>query len=176
MGVRNATEARVASSLSNQRMEIEMGLRSRLKNRIKSLAGAEQAPQSAPVQPPTQPPVAAPKPVPPPVVQPEPKPVAAAPTPATTDTTGVPAPKPISEEKVARHFEKTRRGVLKFVIDQGGSASLSAMHDFSERRYFVAHKKFSDVMEGFVDNGLVNFDSSEGIAHITESGRAYLES
>jgi len=159
-------------------MEIEMGLRSRLKNRIKSLAGSDQAPQSAPVQPPTQPAVAvaAPKPVPPPVVPPEPKPVAAAPTPATTEATGVPAPKPISEEKVARHFEKTRRGVLKFVIDQGGSASLSAMHDFSERRYFVAHKKFSDVMEGFVDNELVDYNAADGIAHITESGRAYLES
>ena len=60
--------------------------------------------------------------------------------------------KPISEEKVQKHLAKTRKGVLKMVLEKGGSATLAEMHDFSERRYFIAHKKFSELMEGLVDD------------------------
>ena len=76
--------------------------------------------------------------------------------------------------KAAKHFEKTRKAVLQFVIDQGGVAAMGEMHDYSERRYFIAHRKFSTLMEGIVGEGLVNYDEGAGEASITEAGRAYI--
>jgi hypothetical protein len=62
--------------------------------------------------------------------------------------------------------------VLKLVIDSGGSSTLSEMHDYSERRYFVAHKKFSDLMESLISSGQIDYDTAESVATITEVGRA----
>jgi hypothetical protein len=76
--------------------------------------------------------------------------------------------------KAVKHFEKTRKAVLQYVIDQGGVASMGDMHDYSERRYFIAHRKFSDLMEGIVGEGLVDYDEAGGEASITEAGQAYL--
>ena len=77
--------------------------------------------------------------------------------------------------KAAKHFERTRRAMLKFVVDQGGTASLADMHDRSERRYFIGHKRFSTLMEGLVDEGLIDFDHATGTAAITAGGRGYIE-
>ena len=77
--------------------------------------------------------------------------------------------------KAAKHFERTRRAMLKFVVDQGGTASLADMHDRSERRYFIGHKRFSTLMEGLVDEGLIDFDHATGIAAITAGGSRYIE-
>ena len=77
--------------------------------------------------------------------------------------------------KAAKHFERTRRAMLKFVVDQGGTASLADMHDRSERRYFIGHKRFSTLMEGLVDEGLIDFDHATGTAAITAGGRRYIE-
>ena len=76
--------------------------------------------------------------------------------------------------KAAKHFEKTRRAVLKFVVDQGGVADMGAMHDYSERRYFIAHRRFSDLMEGIVGEGLITYDDGAGEATITDAGQAYI--
>jgi hypothetical protein len=81
---------------------------------------------------------------------------------------------PVMAAKAVKHFEKTRKAVLQFVIDQGGVASMGEMHDYSERRYFIAHRKFSDLMEGIVGEGLVDYDEATGEAGITEAGQAYL--
>ncbi len=78
------------------------------------------------------------------------------------------------DEKVARHFEKARMAVLRFVEGEGGEATLHSMHAYSERRYFIAHKRFSELMETLVDAGLVVYDVGEGVATLTEEGRRLL--
>ena len=76
--------------------------------------------------------------------------------------------------KAAKHFEKTRVTMLKFVVDQGGTASLADMHERSERRYFIGHKRFSLLMEGLVEEELIDFDHATGVATITADGQAYI--
>ena len=91
-------------------------------------------------------------------------------------TTDEPDPEAIEmAKKAAKHVERTRVAMLKFIVEQGGQAGLAEMHDLSERRYFIGHKRFSDLMEGIVDEGLIEYDHSAGIATITEDGRAYID-
>ena len=78
-------------------------------------------------------------------------------------------------KKAAKHVERTRVAMLKFIVEQGGQAGLADMHDLSERRYFIGHKRFSNLMEGIVDEGLIEYDHGAGIATITEDGRAYID-
>jgi hypothetical protein len=141
-----------------------MGIRSRLKK----LLGKQRIED---VKPPPKP--APPRAPAPPKPAPKPPLVAAPPMPKE-------APKPSApgltsaDDKVAKHFEKARRGVLKFVLDQGGVATLHSMHSHSERRYFIAHKRFSELMETLVDAGLVLYDVGEGEATLTDAGSAYI--
>ena len=166
-----------------------MGLRSRIKGRIKQALGADtSAPSPSPA------PAAAPRPPvrmtsPPEATPPEaevteptaevteptaePKPVSVAQASPKTDSGDGPAP--ISEEKVRKHMLKTRKGVLKMIIDAGGSSTLGEMHDYSERRYFVAHQKFSKLMESLIAEGQIDYDAAESKATITEVGTAFVE-
>lgn len=150
-----------------------MGKRQRLKRGLRRLLG--QAEEAAPAQA---------TPVPGPrvsVAKPEPAaPAPVAPVSAPPKPTQ-PAPEAVSDPeaeamaaKVAKHFEKTRVAMLKFIVDQGGQSSMADMHDRSERRYFIAHKRFSDLMEGIVEEGLIEFDHATGVAKITEAGEAYI--
>jgi len=91
---------------------------------------------------------------------------------STAPETVPPTSDSLREAKAAHHFEKTRRGVLRFIDEQGGEASLADMHDHSERRYFVGHKRFSDLMEGLVADSLISYDHGAGRAALTEAGRA----
>ena len=77
--------------------------------------------------------------------------------------------------KAAKHFERTRVAMLKFVVDQGGTAGLADMHDLSERRYFIGHKRFSTLMEGLVEEGLIDFDHGANLATVTANGKAYID-
>lgn len=94
-----------------------------------------------------------------------------------------PAPKAkegLSEEEAKKlkrqqkAIERAKRGTLQFLVDAGGGGELGEMHDHSERRYFVAHRGFSRLMEGLTDDGLVDFDHATGHAEITQAGRDYL--
>ena len=149
-----------------------MGIRARIKGRIKQALGSD-APNTGPS---TAPP-AAPQPparmTPQPGPASEPKPVSVAQASPKTDTDS--GPKPISEEKVRKHMLKTRKGVLKMIIDSGGSSTLGEMHDYSERRYFVAHQKFSKLMESLIAEGQIDYDAAESLATITETGKAFVE-
>ena len=148
-----------------------MRKRDRLKNRLKRMMGAgaeSQAPAAKTPRPPAPPPVQAAPPPPPAPVKPAPAPAKAA----------EPAADPEADEmakKAAKHVERTRVAMLKFVIEQGGEASMADMHALSERRYFIGHKRFSDLMEGIVGEGLIDFDHSSGVATITEAGSVYVE-
>jgi hypothetical protein len=154
-----------------------MGKRDRLKKGIRSLLGRSEDTASPPTPKQTFTPPPAPQPTPP-VVMPPPAP---APTPTPTPT---PEPPTAVEEdpeaakmaeKAAKHFEKTRVAMLKFIVDQGGEASMADMHAHSERRYFIAHKRFSDLMEGIVDEGLIDFDHDTGMAIIKTTGQSYID-
>lgn len=151
-----------------------MGFRSKLKAAVvKRLGGDDHTPKDVPARAPSSrhEPAA-----------PTARPAAAAPAAPAPQPTPAPAAAPAGAQpidpemaaKASKHFEKTRRAVLSFVHDQGGVASMADMHDHSERRYFIAHKKFSDLMEGIVGEGLVDFDDASGEASITPAGKAYI--
>jgi hypothetical protein len=152
-----------------------MGIRSRLKTIVaKRMGGEPRAHASA-----TPPAPSVSPPAPPAAAAPAPKPVAPAPKPVAPAAPSAPAPAspeidPEMAAKAAKHFEKTRKAVLQFVIDQDGVTGMGEMHDYSERRYFIAHRKFSDLMEGILADGLITYDEGAGEASITEAGRAYV--
>ena len=170
-----------------------MGFRDRLKNRVANLfvgpthsnapTHSPSAAQTASNQKATPPKPAAPKAAAPKAAAPK---AAATPKPTPPKTVKAePAKDPVDAEqaekdakmakKAAKHLEKTRRAMLKLVIEKGGSASLGDLHDLSERRYFIGHKRFSDMMEALTEEDLLTYDSREGTATITDEGRSYLE-
>ena len=67
--------------------------------------------------------------------------------------------------------DRARLGVLKFVSDRGGSASLGDIHEFSEKKYLIMHRGFSRLMESMVSDGLIDFDSTSNTATLTEAGQ-----
>ena len=79
------------------------------------------------------------------------------------------------EAKQRELLERARLGVLKFVLDRGGSAQLSEIHEFSEKRYFIAHQGFSRLMDGVVTEGLMDFDFISNTARLTDAGRSVLD-
>lgn len=164
-----------------------MGLRSRIKETVKGLLGKEApsngatAPAGAmpstaatPISSPPRP-VAAPTPVATPAPAPLPAPapakaVAAAEAPAEAAGTA-PAGKPTDPEKIRKHHLKTKAGMLRWLGEQGGSSHMGPMHDHSERRFFVAHRAFSNLMEELTNEGLVTYDSQDGMVVLTDAGR-----
>ena len=141
-----------------------MGLRNRIKGRIKKAIGREEEPEAPAPQPPPRPAVARPveQPAPPAAVRPAPPPE------ALSDEERV------RQEKAAKHLLRTRKGVLKFVVDQGGTSSLADMHKHSEMRYFVGHQKFSQMMEALIAEGLLDYSHADGIGTITSAGRDFI--
>lgn len=81
---------------------------------------------------------------------------------------------PISDEKQKNFFERARKGVLTWLSDHGGSASLAEMHEYSERKFLIAHQGFSRMMESFVDEGLVTHDQGTGTATLTDAGKEFI--
>lgn len=57
----------------------------------------------------------------------------------------------------------------------GGTSSLGDLHDLAERRYFIAHKAFSDLMEEMVAEGVYLYDWSAGVATLTDLGREWID-
>ncbi|MBM4365373.1 MAG: hypothetical protein FJ102_04110 [Deltaproteobacteria bacterium] len=64
--------------------------------------------------------------------------------------------------------------MLKWLADQGGSASMKDMHDKAEAKYFVAHRSFSRLMEEFTGEGLVTYSGTAGLVQLTDQGRSAL--
>ena len=78
--------------------------------------------------------------------------------------------------KFEKVVAKAKLGVLKHVLDTtpDGRMSMADMHDHSERRYFIAHRSFSDLMETWTSEGLVSYDPDTGTVTVTEAGRAFV--
>ncbi len=88
-------------------------------------------------------------------------------------------PKVLTEEEkkaaaAAKHWEKTRRGLLKKLSKEGGHLGLAELHDFSERRFFIGHQKFSAVMEGLVEEELVHYSLEDYKVTLSKKGEEYL--
>ena len=66
------------------------------------------------------------------------------------------------------NIEETRNGILKTLDNKGGNASMKILHGYSKLIHQVAHKDFSDVMEGLVNDELVTFDNDAFI--LTDKG------
>ena len=79
---------------------------------------------------------------------------------------------PVSEERQKAFLEKARKGMLAWLAKrEGGAATLGEMHDHSSERYLIAHQGFSKMMEGLVDEDLVDFDRATMTATLTDAGR-----
>ena len=57
------------------------------------------------------------------------------------------------------NIEQTRNGILRTLDNKGGNAPMKILHAYSKLIHQVAHKEFSDVMEGLVNDELVAFDN-----------------
>ena len=79
----------------------------------------------------------------------------------------------MTEDKQKEFFEKARKGVLKHLVDKGGTLSMDQMHEYSLNRYLIQHQSFSKMMETFVDEGLVDFDWTTMQATITDAGKSF---
>ena len=86
-------------------------------------------------------------------------------------------PEAVSEKdaKILKHRRRTKVALLKLIQKKGGTASLGDMHDLAEKRFFIAHKAFSDLMEEMVAEDIVHYDWSSQEATITQNGIELLE-
>jgi len=78
------------------------------------------------------------------------------------------------EAKFKELFERARKGVLKHVQDKGGSLAMSEMHEYSLNTYFIQHQRFSQMMETFVAEELIEYDDTTQISTITEKGKEFI--
>lgn len=82
------------------------------------------------------------------------------------------------EEKEAKFqalFERARKGVLKYLDEKGGSLPMGEMHEYSLNTYFIQHQRFSEMMETFVDEKLIDYDAATQISTITEKGKEFIK-
>lgn len=175
-----------------------MGIRRRLKTRLKSLLGRPEPARSESAAPPPPARPAAPKaavapkaakparPVAPKPAKPAaPKPSASATPKAPPKVPGKPQPLPeprqptaeeeaLKQKRIARAIARARKGCLTYLRDHEGSCGLGELHDHSERKYFIAHRSFSNLMEDLTGDGVVDYDDMTGEVTLTEAGRQEL--
>jgi len=79
------------------------------------------------------------------------------------------------EEKFKELFERARKGVLKYLDEKGGTLRMGEIHDYSLNTYFIQHQRFSQMMETFVNEKLIEYDASTQISTITEEGKEFIK-
>ena len=72
------------------------------------------------------------------------------------------------------NLDKTRNGILKCIENKGSSVSMKILHGYSKLIHQVAHREFSEVMEGLVNDKLVIFNDDTFI--LTEKGTKLVKS
>jgi len=145
-----------------------MGFRQKIKGKIKRLIGLES--EEKPVT--AAPPAPSPR-IETPLVQENPTPnEAPVPVQKAEESEKKEA---VDADKVAKHLKRTRKGILKFIEKNGGTCGLAEMHDHSEKRFFVGHRKFSELMEGMVDEGLISYSWDTQEATITATGKEWMK-
>ena len=71
-------------------------------------------------------------------------------------------------------WERARKGVLKYLSEQGGKLNMGVLHEYSMNKFFIQHQRFSEMMESFVNEGLVEFDWATQEATLTELGKEFI--
>lgn len=79
------------------------------------------------------------------------------------------------EAKFKEFFEKARKGVLKYLDENGGSLSMDKLHDYSLKTYLIQHQRFSQMMESFVNEKLIDYDASTQVSTITAEGKEFIK-
>ena len=79
------------------------------------------------------------------------------------------------EAKFKELFERARKGVLKYLDEKGGSLPMGDMHEYSLNTYFIQHQQFSKMMETFVGEELIDYDSATQTSVITEKGKEFIK-
>jgi predicted transcriptional regulator len=72
------------------------------------------------------------------------------------------------------NLDETRNGILKCLENKGNTAPMKVLHGYSKLIYQVAHREFSEVMEGLVIDKLVIFNDDTFI--LTEEGSDLVKS
>jgi hypothetical protein len=80
--------------------------------------------------------------------------------------TSAPTEEEKKEQAAVKHLAKTKKGLIKKISKNDGSMSLRDLHSFSEARYFVGHKRFSDLMEEMIAEELVSYEYEDGIVFL----------
>jgi len=99
----------------------------------------------------------------------------AASKPAAELPAGLPQDEAQAIDKTRRAVLRAKRGSIKYLIENDGVSPLAELHDNSERRFFIAHRAFSRLMEEMTGEGLVDFDHGSGVAKLTDAGRTWLD-
>ena len=82
---------------------------------------------------------------------------------------------PVSEERQKAYFEKARKGMLTWLSKRDGArATLREMHEHSSERFLIAHQGFSQMMETFVAEKLIDYDRETMTATLTDAGRQFI--
>ena len=82
---------------------------------------------------------------------------------------------PVSEERQKAYLEKARKGMLAWLAKRdGGAATLREMHEHSSERFLIAHQGFSQMMETFVAEKLIDYDKDTMTATLTDVGRQFV--
>lgn len=84
------------------------------------------------------------------------------------------AQNPEAIEKQRQFFERARKGVLQYLNEKGGKLNMSELHDHSLKKYLIQHQRFSQMMESFVNEQLVEFDWGTQDVTLTDAGRAFI--
>ena len=79
------------------------------------------------------------------------------------------------EAKFKELFERARKGVLKYLDEKGGTLAIGEMHDYSLNKYFIQHQRFSQMMETFVGEKLIEYDAGTQMSTITEKGKEFIK-
>ena len=72
------------------------------------------------------------------------------------------------------NIEETRNGILKYLENNGSNAPMKILHAYSKLIYQVAHREFSEVMEGLVIDKLVIFNDDSFM--LTKEGLKFVKS
>jgi len=84
------------------------------------------------------------------------------------------SPEEKKERAAAKHLAKTKKGLVQKVSDLGGTTTLAVLHDYSEKKFFVGHKRFSDLMEEMIAEELICFSYEDSAIKLGVKAKEFL--
>ena len=80
----------------------------------------------------------------------------------------------VAVKKQQEFWQRARKGVLSYLVEKGGTLPMAELHEFSMNKYLIQHQRFSEMMESYVNEKLVEFDWAKEEATITEIGKTFI--